>query len=462
MKRGTAFTLALLLILSLLAGCAAVKPETDGNVYSIKRYELVPGADKSLRTFTYSGGKYLVRGTATEIEEEVLYTMNPNGTEFAPFSVPLDPLHYRIIRFAPNDDGSIWVLAQYSEDGFEKARNGSYLLLLIDDTGAELFSRDVSELLGKPYYDTWIDELYSFNNTAHLVAGDGESIFILTLNREGEEELTYIDEYPEFITSMTDGRITMLIRGDDGEAILSIAGTDESYTLADIEPRSMTISSGAGDYPILVRDNISLYGYSSDGERETILNWNDYDIAVVNACTLLPDGRISVINSVHSDPVTGSRYGNNRPLSFTILTPGGEALPYVLSIGMTRAAFSILSEKIFQYNHYHADQRVKVINYGDIVDEDGIHHQNTAALMAALQSDNPPDIYITTANTIEEFRTAGLVTSVTPENVEDYAGANYTIFGYTISPSCRDVDEAKAFIDKMYDEEETAWILRMG
>lgn len=208
----------------------------------------------------------------------------------------LEEGNQNISRGRFTEDGSMYaIMYSYNEDYSESKQ----MLCKFDQTGKQVFSKDMTDLVGDSYVDT--------------LAVDGEGRIYVT----GDSQVWLFDESGnrQGTVSMEGGNIWIgsLACGKDGKMYISYNnydGNSNTYTLCEIDfegkktgqafegvSRNSGVVAGT-EYDFLMNDGTSLYGYDLEkNEKEHLFDWLDSDINGNNVRKFgqMEDGRIIAI-----------------------------------------------------------------------------------------------------------------------------------------------------------------------
>ena len=202
-----------------------------------------------------------------------------------------------INRGSFGEDGSMYaVMYSYNEDYSEAKQS----LTKFDGSGKQLFSNDMSDLVG----DSYVDTLAVDGEGRLYVTGDSQIwLFDAEGNRQGTVTMNGGgDIWIDSLACGRDGRMYMGYSNYDGNT--------SSYTLCEIDfdgkklgqvyegvPRNNGFIAGT-EYDFLLTDGTALYGYDlAKKEKEYLFDWLDSDINGNNVrkFSQLEDGRILAV-----------------------------------------------------------------------------------------------------------------------------------------------------------------------
>jgi hypothetical protein len=252
---------------------------------------------------------------------------------------------------------------------------------------------------------------------------------------------------PIRFVSLPDGRVCAVTRKYFGEPILAVLGTGEEIPLADVYEGTQA-HHGSGEYPVVYSDYHSLSGYTTDGRREILLDWDDYDIPHIRIiyCSVTEDWRVLVVRRLWSDPLTNEDL-EEVAYEFIVLSPGNEAKQEPTLTFAIMGGGTVSREIIFAYNRANPDRRIDIIDYAysdSMMDFDGAEQRFEEAII----SRNPPDVFRIDSEKLEKYTEAGYIAeSVTYEVDANVSYSRYVYSTLAISSKCRDIDAARELIE---------------
>ena len=310
-------------------------------------------------------------------------------------------------RFA--EDGSMYaIMYSYNEDYSESKE----MLTKFDASGKQLFSNDITDLVG----DSYVDTLAVDGEGRLYVTGDSQ---IWLFDGEGNRQGT---------VSMEGGGdvwIDSLACGRDGKMYMGYNkydGNNSTYTLCEIDfdgkkvgqtyegvPRNNGFAAGT-EYDFLLSDGTTFYGYNlASKEKEELFDWLDSDINgnYVRKFSQMEDGRILAViedwdNNDNGIALLTKKKAEEVPQKETILiaTMGGS---YTLQSKAVK--FNKASDK------YH-------ISVKDYVDYDNWTENTWSDALANLNNDitsnNCPDMIDLSSVNVPQLAAKDVLEDLTP------------------------------------------------
>ena len=451
LKRIIALALCLALVLALSA-CGGDTPSAQesenpsGLVWTADYAELSLDSNiQYVNSSIFAGGKlYISAQTYNEETSEsgtILAGIDPSTGEASTlpgYTAPSLPEEAEggsvsVNRIAAGPDGGLWVLEDifyhffnlpegFSGTDEEKYNYSEYrnsaALRLLDSTGAEVLSVDLSSLAGEQdnfYVSAMTGDsegnvyIGDQNGGFYVYAPDGTQIFSAAPGSLGE--LSYIDK----ILTLGDGRAA-LVTYDSALSSNVLRPFDTSLKnfgeSIPIPTSGYYMHNGDENYLFYYTEGVSMYGYDADtGEGTAILNLLNCDIDQESLSVFAPNGDSYVCL------VSGYGSGPNSEFTLELATlreVEASSLPQKTTLTLAAQYLgSDLRADVLNFNRSSDKYRIEVTDYSEFNTEDD-YTAGLTRLNTEIISGNTPDILAVSGLPIEQYAARGLIEDLYP------------------------------------------------
>ena len=451
LKRIIALALCLALVLALSA-CGGDTPSAQesenpsGLVWTADYAELSLDSNiQYVNSSVFAGGKlYISAQTYNEETSEsgtILAGIDPSTGEASTlpgYTAPSLPEEAEggsvsVNRIAAGPDGGLWVLEDifyhffnlpegFSGTDEEKYNYSEYrnsaALRLLDSTGAEVLSVDLSSLAGEQdnfYVSAMTGDsegnvyIGDQNGGFYVYAPDGTQIFSAAPGSLGE--LSYIDK----ILTLGDGRAALVTYDSTLSSNVlrpfdtSLKNFGESIP---IPTSGYYMHNGDENYLFYYTEGVSMYGYDADtGEGTAILNLLNCDIDQESLSVFAPNGDSYVCL------VSGYGSGPNSEFTLELATlreVEASSLPQKTTLTLAAQYLgSDLRADVLNFNRSSDKYRIEVTDYSEFNTEDD-YTAGLTRLNTEIISGNTPDILAVSGLPIEQYAARGLIEDLYP------------------------------------------------
>jgi len=442
-NRKISIILAVIMIISLLVGCADDSDGGEGSnnspgnpgsipgdgiglsevVYlsEIIQFPELPGGKTSIDNIVLANEKVYFTATGPRIENNTfempgIFSMDVDGTNLEELSnyiassiLPETAQGSLSVNAMVVDElGNIWVyeyvflyevdlpddFTSDDNENFEGNINTSSINIVrkLDNTGAEVFAFAVNDLATSTEW--FYISAFIIDNAGNVYLASGSKIYVLDDHGRLLFTLENSDFSAQFV-QLSDGSVTFIKRLDWDMHLQKIDLERRSWGEVIIMPPDVqgvqVIFSGIGEHLYLFNDNMFLNGIIAEtGEHVKLLNWNNSSVSPgeVSSLMFLPDGRIALITQPQR-------------------TPGG-AEPAPELVLLTAASYEDLPERIIltygtsyydndrryvveKFNNSSTTHRIQVIDYSQFNTAD-VANAGFLRLTTEIISGNSPDI----------------------------------------------------------------------
>lgn len=301
------------------------------------------------------------------------------------------------VMLAPASDGNVWAfysitdygdyeLPDYSDENFDwehydpseamSHASYSYYLAKYDPSGNEISGTEVKGLEKENdaseygafggFWTSGISETGSGDIMANVSAMEDMCVLI---SPEGEckGKLESDNMMPDSTAIAADGRIAYIGYNDSDKLAISyidpetLEADGESIEVKDVNGWG-TLFRGCGDYNVMIKSELSLFGVTKDGKMKEVINWIDSDISGSDVGSVAALGEEDYIISVYGD----------RKMKFFRLAPRDmEQLKNtkVVTVAVMYADWEI-TEKIAEFNQQDNGYRIKINDYSKYYEYD--------------------------------------------------------------------------------------------
>lgn len=451
LKRIIALALCLALVLALSA-CGGDTPSAQesenpsGLVWTADYAELSLDSNiQYVNSSVFAGGKlYISAQTYNEETSEsgtILAGIDPSTGEASTlpgYTAPSLPEEAEggsvsVNRIAAGPDGGLWVLEDifyhffnlpegFSGTDEEKYNYSEYrnsaALRLLDSTGAEVLSVDLSSLAGEQdnfYVSAMTGDsegnvyIGDQNGGFYVYAPDGTQIFSAAPGSLGE--LSYIDK----ILTLGDGRAA-LVTYDSALSSNVLRPFDTSLKnfgeSIPIPTSGYYMHNGDENYLFYYTEGVSMYGYDAEtGEGTAILNLLNCDIDQESLSVFAPNGDSYVCL------VSGYGSGPNSEFTLELATlreVEASSLPQKTTLTLAAQYLgSDLRADVLNFNRSSDKYRIEVTDYSEFNTEDD-YTAGLTRLNTEIISGNTPDILAVSGLPIEQYAARGLIEDLYP------------------------------------------------
>ncbi len=451
LKRIIALALCLALVLALSA-CGGDTPSAQesenpsGLVWTADYAELSLDSNiQYVNSSVFAGGKlYISAQTYNEETSEsgtILAGIDPSTGEASTlpgYTAPSLPEEAEggsvsVNRIAAGPDGGLWVLEDifyhffnlpegFSGTDEEKYNYSEYrnsaALRLLDSTGAEVLSVDLSSLAGEQdnfYVSAMTGDsegnvyIGDQNGGFYVYAPDGTQIFSAAPGSLGE--LSYIDK----ILTLGDGRAALVTYDSTLSSNVlrpfdtSLKNFGESIP---IPTSGYYMHNGDENYLFYYTEGVSMYGYDAEtGEGTAILNLLNCDIDQESLSVFAPNGDSYVCL------VSGYGSGPNSEFTLELATlreVEASSLPQKTTLTLAAQYLgSDLRADVLNFNRSSDKYRIEVTDYSEFNTEDD-YTAGLTRLNTEIISGNTPDILAVSGLPIEQYAARGLIEDLYP------------------------------------------------
>lgn len=451
LKRIIALALCLALVLALSA-CGGDTPSAQesenpsGLVWTADYAELSLDSNiQYVNSSVFAGGKlYISAQTYNEETSEsgtILAGIDPSTGEASTlpgYTAPSLPEEAEggsvsVNRIAAGPDGGLWVLEDifyhffnlpegFSGTDEEKYNYSEYrnsaALRLLDSTGAEVLSVDLSSLAGEQdnfYVSAMTGDsegnvyIGDQNGGFYVYAPDGTQIFSAAPGSLGE--LSYIDK----ILTLGDGRAALVTYDNTLSSNVlrpfdtSLKNFGESIP---IPTSGYYMHNGDENYLFYYTEGVSMYGYDAEtGEGTAILNLLNCDIDQESLSVFAPNGDSYVCL------VSGYGSGPNSEFTLELATlreVEASSLPQKTTLTLAAQYLgSDLRADVLNFNRSSDKYRIEVTDYSEFNTEDD-YTAGLTRLNTEIISGNTPDILAVSGLPIEQYAARGLIEDLYP------------------------------------------------
>ena len=424
--------LVIIMLTTVLAGCR--RSSNDEVSFGMPDYVFVPEItaisipqNRWVENFViandtvfFSTGHSGVAGESLHTESLMSINVDGSGlTELPDYKAKIPARimggQIRIAALHIDSGGFLWIIESgrffiFNPQLEEMTTTMIHTLRKLDDTGAELFSLDISEAIADNFFSPVTfcidDEGNIYVNTRgniHVHDSFGRLLFILELQ----------------------GRDTSVIRLPDGSAagfgwrgqnpmLMHIDADNKSWgetiTLPPMNIRS--VFPGNDEFTVMFNDNVSLYGICAEtGEAQLLINWVDsgLNVSVIGDIAFLSGGQhllaVRQMNEGIGEIIT--------ELIFLTKTPYGE-LPErtMLTLGTYKFEGDIRSAVLF-FNRTSRTHRIHVIDYSIYNTHDN-HLAGLTRLYTEIIAGRIPDILDMSNLPFELYAARGLLEDLNP------------------------------------------------
>lgn len=330
-------------------------------------------------------------------------------------------------------DGELWVLesAQYSwydlPEGFAGTEEEkweyyqyttTYALRLLDATGAELLSVDLSEIAeARDYF--YVTDLKSDSDGNVYILDQNDGFWVY--NTEGEQlfsesNLNTVADFSAYgLVKLADGTVGIsgytLSEYSNGIRVFDLS--TKQFSNLDFEGDLYNAYDGGGDYLLYYTDGSSIYGYDAEtGEGERLFSLVNCDIDDSNMRAFFPYNDAYIAFTYTYDYSTE----NNSVVAelATVREVDASEIPQKTTLRL--AVFGLdynLREYILKFNRSHDSHRIEVEDYSEYGTDDD-YFAGLTKLSTEIVAGDVPDIISTQNMPMQQYISQGLIEDLYP------------------------------------------------
>jgi len=442
--------MAAVMLASIAAGCNKedddpYAPEIPEFIYTPDYIKLPEGID-DIQNLTYADGKFYFTSYESGMDDDgswyhrtTLNSMNIDGTDlrrmdnYKAGEPPVEGAQGStwINSLRVDGDGGIWVgesgnfwfynlLDDYDPefDGWEweyyEDLGNVVMVRKLDETGAELFSVDISGLsAGMDYFYM---QTFNIDKDDNIFVGANDTIFVMEKDGRLMFKIELTNGYVDQLVRLADGSIAYFGWMETGRSLRKIDLVTRGWgDEVELPFNAYNVYPGGGEYDIIFSDNVNLYGVETEtGEIVKMLNWINSDIILndIDNLTILPDGRVMLVTRSWN---RGPSMEYNVEFELIVLTKVPyESVPEKTIIVMATMDLDWnLRTAIVNFNRNNDQYRIQVNDYAEFRTEDD-WQAGLTKLTTEIVSGRIPDILDTQQLPIKQYVAKGLLEDLYP------------------------------------------------